>query len=142
MVNVSRWGLRWMRFARGGAPVAGLAVLFALSPFAAAPVSAQGACGRALLLEGGPPRTIAEANQREAVRRECERERASAQSSQKAAQARMAARGAWAEAPAAFRVCLEGQLARFGVTMDALIQQDVFLGDPYLAELEEFCRAR
>jgi hypothetical protein len=110
--------------------------------FCASPVAAQGACGRALLLEGGPPRTIAESNQRDALRRECENERASAQSGQRAAQARMAARGVWAEAPLEFRNCLQGQLARFGVTMDSLIQQDVFLGDPYLAELETFCRAR
>jgi hypothetical protein len=142
MVNVLRRARRRNWFARIGAPVAGLALLIALSPYAAGPVAAQGACGRALLLEGGPPRTIAEANQREAVRRECERERASSQVGQKAAQARMAARGAWAESSSDFRACLEGQLARFGVTMDALIQQDVFLGDPYLAELEAFCRAR
>jgi hypothetical protein len=147
MVNARRPAGVLKRAARG---VRAKAVAFPLAlalglggfQFFAVSAAAQGACGRALLLQGGPPRTVAESNQREALRRECEQERASAQTGQRAAQARMAARGVWAEAPPAFRACLQEQLSRFGVTMDTLIQQDVFLGDPYLAELEAFCRSR
>ena len=145
MVNALEAGVVLKRRARACRAITlalALATLGLIAPPMAGTVMAQGACGRALLIEGGPPRTIADANQREALRRECENERAAGQSGQRAAQARMAARGAWAEAAPDFRACLEEQLARFGVTMDKLIQQDVFLGDPYLAELEAFCRAR
>jgi hypothetical protein len=118
--------------------------LLAVAALAASggPARAQGACGQALLLGSGPPRSIAEANRREEARIACERERNAAALGRQGAQARVAARGKWDEAPPAFRACLEQQLARFETSMERLIQQDVFLGDPYLAELEAYCLSR
>jgi hypothetical protein len=125
----------------------GFAGLFALACVllglaASVDARAQGACGRALLMDAGPAKTLEEARRREELRLACERERNSGSDMRSAARGRLAARGAWEEAPAAFRQCMEGQLARFATSMESLIQQDVFLGDPYLSELEAYCRGR
>lgn len=128
---------------RAGSSACRLALIcFLLALAAPLDARAQGACGRALLMDAGPPKTLEEARRREELRVACERERNSATNTRAAAQARMAARGAWEEAAPAFRQCMEGQLARFATSMENLIQQDVFLGDPYLAELEAYCRGR
>lgn len=101
--------------------------------------SAQGACGRALMMAGPDINGPAEVVQKRMLERECELERADDRARQQLAQKRIEARSSWNAVRPEIKSCINAKLELDGRTIDQLINLGISASDDAISPYRREC---